>query len=53
MDETMKPQIDETHFGSISIEREEYNHDVFIGLDGAVKKRKNKLSKEILGLHTL
>jgi hypothetical protein len=45
----MKPHIGGTHFGSISIEGEEYDHDVFICLDGVVKKRKKKLSKEVFG----
>jgi hypothetical protein len=49
MEEYMKPHIDKTQFGSIVIEGEEYDHDVFICLDGAVKKRKKKLSKEIYG----
>ncbi len=50
----MKPQIDATEFGSITIAGEVYEHDVVIRLDGTVKKRKKKLSKQIYGTsHTV
>jgi hypothetical protein len=45
----MKPNIDETSFGSITIEGTVFEHDVLIRLDGQVKKRKKKLSKAIYG----
>ena len=45
----MKPKIDKTKFGSITIAGEEYEHDVIIRLNGKVEKRKKKLSKEIFG----
>ena len=45
----MKPHINSTQFGSITIEGEEYDHDVLIRLDGEIKKRKKKLSKAIYG----
>jgi hypothetical protein len=45
----MNHHIDKTKFGSIQIEGITYNHDVIIRLDGAVKKRKKKLSKAIYG----
>jgi hypothetical protein len=45
----MKPRIDATQFGSITIAGEVYEHDVVIRLDGAVKKRKKKLSKAVYG----
>ena len=45
----MKPEIDSTKFGSITIAGETYDHDVVIRLDGTVVKRKKKLSKEIYG----
>lgn len=45
----MKPKIDDTRFGSITIAGEVYAHDVLIRLDGRVKKRKKKLSKAIYG----
>lgn len=45
----MKPIIDQTRFGSITIEGTVFEHDVLIQLDGQVKKRKKKLSKAIYG----
>jgi hypothetical protein len=45
----MKPTIDGTAFGSITIEGEMFNHDVIIQLGGKVKKRKKKLSKALYG----
>ena len=45
----MKPIIDGTKFGRITIAGERYNHDVVIRLSGKVKKRKKKLSKEVFG----
>ena len=45
----MKPQIDETAFGSIIIKGHTYEHDVVIDLNSKVKKRKKKLSKAIYG----
>ncbi len=45
----MNHHINNTNFGTIQIEGITYNHDVIIGLDGAVKKRKKKLSKAIYG----
>jgi hypothetical protein len=45
----MKPRIDNTSFGSITIAGETHEHDVVIRLDGAVEKRKKKLSKEVFG----
>jgi len=50
----VKPKISSTEFGSITIAGEVYDHDVQIGLDGQVKKRKKKLSKEVYGTsHTI
>jgi hypothetical protein len=45
----MKPSIDQTTFGSISIEGAVFEHDVVIRLNGQVEKRKKKLSKAIYG----
>ena len=45
----MKPRIDSTRFGSIVIEGKTFRHDVQIGLDGKVSKRKKKLSKAVYG----
>jgi hypothetical protein len=50
----MKPEINSTSFGSITIENEPINHDVYIKTNGRVKKRKKKLSKSIYGSsHTI
>jgi hypothetical protein len=50
----MKPKIDRTMFGSITIEGETIEHDVLIRLSGKVKKRKKKLSKAVYGTsHTI
>lgn len=50
----MKPKIDKTKFGSITIDGAVFGHDVLIRLDGSVKKRKKKLSKAIYGTsHTI
>lgn len=40
----MKPAIDQTDFGSITIEGTLFGHDVIIRQNGEVKKRKKKLS---------
>lgn len=45
----MKPSIDGTEFGSITISGELYEHDVVIRLSSNVKKRKKKLSKAKYG----
>lgn len=45
----MKPRIDSTRFGSITLGGEVIKHDVLIRLDGQVKKRKKKLSKQKYG----
>ena len=45
----MKPKIDKTNFGSITVAGEKYEHDILIRLDGKVEKRKKKLSKEVFG----
>lgn len=50
----MKPTIDQTDFGSITIEGTDFDHDVIILPTGEVKKRRKKLSKVICGSsHTL
>ena len=50
----MKPRIDETAFGSITIAGAVWDHDVLIRLDGQVEKRKKKLSKAVYGTsHTI
>ena len=45
----MRPSIDGTEFGSITISGKLYEHDVVIRLGGKVKKRKKKLSKAKYG----
>jgi hypothetical protein len=45
----MKPHIDGTTFGSITIAHEDYEHDVIMRLNGDVEKRKKKLSKALYG----
>jgi hypothetical protein len=45
----MRPSIDGTAFGSITIAGEVYEHDIVIRLSGTVKKRKKKLSKAEYG----
>jgi hypothetical protein len=45
----LKPEINKTKFGSITIAGEIFDHDVIIRLNGKVKKRKKKLSKEVYG----
>jgi hypothetical protein len=45
----MKPHIDQTTFGSITVEGTVFEHDVLIRFDGQVEKRKKKLSKAVYG----
>jgi hypothetical protein len=45
----MKPRIDHTRFGSITLEGSVSEHDVIIRLSGQVEKRKKKLSKAVYG----
>jgi len=45
----VKPRIQATSFGSITIQGERLDHDVIIRLDGSVKKRKKELSKHVYG----
>jgi hypothetical protein len=45
----MKPRIDSTEFGSITIAGKRIEHDVLIRLSGEVAKRKKRLSKDMYG----
>jgi hypothetical protein len=45
----MKPKIEKTKFGSITVGGIRYGHDLIIRLNGKVEKRKKKLSKEVFG----
>jgi hypothetical protein len=50
----MKPRIDRTRFGSVTLDGKVFEHDVVIRLYGQVKKRKKKLSKAVYGTsHTI
>ncbi len=50
----MRPRIDTTAFGSITVNGTVFEHDVIIRPDGRVKKRKKKLSKAVYGTsHTI
>ncbi|RTL85399.1 MAG: hypothetical protein EKK29_12065 [Hyphomicrobiales bacterium] len=41
--------IDDSRFGSITVDGKTYEHDVIIRLSGDIEKRKKKLSKEKYG----
>ena len=45
----MEPLINKTSFGSITVGGEKFTHDIFITLEGRVRKRKKKLSKAVHG----
>ena len=45
----MRPRIDATAFGSITIEGQKVKNDIILQLDGSVQKRKKKLSKKVYG----
>ena len=45
----MVPTIEGAQFGSITVGGESFDHDIVIRLDGNVKKRKKKLSKQRYG----
>jgi hypothetical protein len=45
----MKPKIEKTKFGSITVNGKKYDYDIIIRLDKIVDKRKKKLSKEVFG----
>jgi hypothetical protein len=45
----MRPRIDTTAFGSITVEGTVFEHDIIIRPDGRMKKRKKKLSKAVYG----
>ena len=50
----MKPKIDSTSFGSITVDGETFDYDVLIRLNGQIEKREKALSKEIYGTsHTV
>jgi len=45
----VRPRIDQTRFGSITVEGEVYRHDLLIRLEGEVEARSNELSKAVYG----
>ena len=45
----MKPNIDSTSFGSITVDGDTYKNDILIRLNGQVEKREKGLSKELYG----
>ena len=45
----MKPFIDSTAFGSITVDHERIDHDIYISADGMIHKRKKKLSRRVYG----
>ena len=45
----MKPTLEDTSFGSITIDGDRFRHDVLIRVDGTVEKRAKKLSKQVYG----
>lgn len=50
----MNPTLKGTGFGWIDVDDQRISHDILIRLNGEVKKRKKKLSKEIYGTsHTI
>jgi hypothetical protein len=46
---TMRPKIDDTWFGSITVEGQHYEQDIVIRLSGKVRKRDKALSKSVYG----
>jgi hypothetical protein len=45
----MKPKINSTIFGSITVKSKTFEHDIIIRMDGQVEKRRKKLSKRFYG----
>lgn len=45
----MKPKINSTGFGSVTVKGKTFKHDILIRLDGKVEKRRKKLSKRLYG----
>jgi len=43
----MKPKIDGTEFGSITVDGFDFEYDVLIRLSGEIKKGKKRLSKAV------
>lgn len=48
-DKTMKPKINSTSFGSITVSEKTFENDILIRMSGQIEKRKKKLSKKVYG----
>jgi len=46
---TLRPRINATAFGSITVGGKKIENDIILRLDGSVQKRKKKLSKQVYG----
>jgi hypothetical protein len=50
----MRPKIEDTWFGSITVEGTRYEYDIIIRLSGKVRRRNKQLSKALYGTsHTI
>jgi hypothetical protein len=50
----MRPKIDDTWFGSITVAGRQYEYDIVIRLSGRIRKRNKQLSKAVYGdSHTI
>jgi hypothetical protein len=49
LEDAMRPKIDDTWFGSITVEGSRLEYDIIIRLSGKVRRRKKMLSKAIYG----
>ena len=45
----MKPKINSTSFGSITVKEKTFEYDIVIRMDGQIEKRRKKLSKKVYG----
>jgi hypothetical protein len=49
VERVMKPKINSTAFGSITVKRKNFEYDILIRLGGQIEKRRKKLSKKVYG----
>ncbi|MPM83627.1 hypothetical protein SDC9_130696 [bioreactor metagenome] len=45
----MKPKINSTSFGSVTVKGKPFKYDILIRLEGKVEKRRKKLSRRLYG----
>ncbi len=45
----MKPKINSTSFGSITVKEKNFENDILIRMNGQIEKRRKKLSKKVYG----